>query len=86
MHESGMISSLLNIALQEASNRGSSLRGVTVRLGVLSGGSVEHFREHFESELGSRNLNHIKLTIIEDQNYLGSLEIVSIDLVEPSGE
>lgn len=86
MHESGMISSLLNIALQEAGNRGSSLRGVTVRLGVLAGGSVEHLREHFVSELGTRNLGHIKLTIIEDPNYLDSIEIISIDLVETSGD
>ncbi|TQV86142.1 hydrogenase maturation nickel metallochaperone HypA [Exilibacterium tricleocarpae] len=86
MHETGMIRSLLDTALATARDRGSQLRAVSVRLGVLAGGSAAHLRTHFEQEIGRRKLDGISLDIVEDPDYLGSVEVVSVDLAEPLGD
>lgn len=80
MHESGLIQSLLRTALGEADRRNAELAGIDVRLGVLAGGSPEHFREHFELALEELGLGPIRLTIEEDPEYPGGVEIVGVEL------
>lgn len=86
MHESGMIRSLLNTAQASAQEHESQLRGVTVRLGVLAGGTVEHLREHFEEETARLQWGQIELNIVEDPDYLGGVELVSVDLARPADD
>ncbi|NIB45017.1 hydrogenase maturation nickel metallochaperone HypA [Pseudomaricurvus alkylphenolicus] len=83
MHETGLIRNLLETAMATARSHGSELRAVTLRLGALAGGSANHLRSHFEVEIANRNLGDIGLDIIEDPDYLGGVEIVSVDLAEP---
>ncbi len=80
MHESGMIRSLLSTAQVSAQEHESQLRGVTIRLGVLAGGTAEHLREHFEEEIIRQQLGCIELDIVEDPDYLGGVELVRVDL------
>jgi len=80
MHESGVIQKLLQIAFDEAAQRGGRLRAIDVRLGVLAGGSPEHLREHFEHELQRRGTPDIELRIEEQPSYPGGLEITGIEL------
>ncbi|MEL0081416.1 MAG: hypothetical protein VW985_00035 [Gammaproteobacteria bacterium] len=82
MHESGLIRQLLQTALNGATEQGGELRGIHIRLGVLAGGSADHLREHFEQEISQRNLGTIALEIVEDGEFLGGIEIESIELTE----
>ena len=82
VHESGMIRRLLGTALAEAERRGAQLAGIELRLGVLAGGSPEHLREHFEHERGQLGLAPIRLDIRSDPDYLGGIEITSVELRE----
>ncbi len=86
MHESGMIRSLLRTAQASAQEHGSQLRAVTVRLGVLAGGTAAHLREHFAEEIARQQLGHIELDIIEDPDSLGGVELVSVNLARPADD
>ncbi len=80
MHESGLIRSLLRVAMREAEQRGGTLAGIDVRLGVLAGGSPEHLREHFEIERAALGLGMIDLRITEDPDHPGGVEIVGMSV------
>lgn len=80
MHESGMIRTMLSMALAEAERRNAALIGIELRLGALAGGSPEHLREHFEHELARRGLAAIGLTICVDEAYPGSVDITGLEL------
>lgn len=84
MHESGLIRQLMQTALDAAAEHNSALRGIHLRLGVLAGGSAQHLREHFEQEIQRRALPSIELSIVEDSEFLGGIEIESIELAEES--
>lgn len=80
MHETGVIRKLLQVALEEATQRGGRLSAVDVRLGVLAGGSPAHLREHFEIELDALGLSQVQLRIEEAPDYPGGVEITGIEL------
>jgi Zn finger protein HypA/HybF involved in hydrogenase expression len=80
MHESGVIQKLVQIAFDEAARRGGRLRAISVRLGVLAGGSPEHLRDHFEHELARRGVADIELRIDAQPAYPGGVEITGIEL------
>ena len=82
MHESGLIRQLVQTALDASAERGGELRGIHIRLGVLAGGSAAHLREHFEQEITRRDLPSLSLTIVEDSEFLGGIEIESIELMK----
>lgn len=82
MHESGLIRQLMQTALDAAAERGCELRAVHLRLGVLAGGTADHLRDHFEQEIATRALPPVALAIVEAPEFLGGIEIESIELAE----
>lgn len=83
MHESGLIRQLIQTALDTAIQHNAELQGIDVRIGVLAGGSAEHLHEHFEQEVARLGLAPITLNMVEEPEFLGGIEIESIEL---SGE
>lgn len=82
MHESGVIRRLLETAGSAARERGGRLAGLSVRLGALAGGTGAHLREHFQEEAAHLGLGEIRLTIQEDPEHPGGVEITGIDVSE----
>ncbi len=80
MHETRMIRRLIETAQAEANQRGGALRAVHIRLGVLSGGSPEHLREHFEIEAKALGLDEVDLHIVEAPDHPAGVEITGIEL------
>lgn len=75
-----MITRLLDIALAEAERREARLVKLHLRLGALAGGSPAHLREHFEIELGRRDLADVGLELQVDEDYPGGVELTSVQL------
>ncbi len=80
MHESGMITRLLDVALAEAERREARIVKLHLRLGALAGGSPSHLREHFEIELARRDLADVGLDLQVDEDYPGGVELASVEL------
>lgn len=82
MHEHGVITRLLGLALEGARQRGGRLAGVRVRLGALSASTPDHFREDFErvcAELGARTVR-LEIELLPD--HPAGIELLSIDVAE----
>jgi Zn finger protein HypA/HybF involved in hydrogenase expression len=82
MHEHGVITRLLGLALEEARRRGGRLAVVRVRLGALAASTPEHFREDFErvcAELGARGA---QLEIEPSPDHPAGVELLSVDIAE----
>ena len=80
MHESGVITRLLDVALAEAERREARLVKLHLRLGALAGGSPAHLREHFEIELMRRELAGVGLELRVDEDHPGGIELTSVEL------
>ncbi|MFS8066487.1 MAG: hydrogenase/urease maturation nickel metallochaperone HypA [Byssovorax sp.] len=82
MHEHGVITRLMDIALEEARRREGRLATVRVRLGALVASTPERFREDFEhvcAELGARG---VQLEIEPAPDHPAGVELLSIDVEE----
>ena len=82
MHESGMIRRLIEVARQEATQRGGTLRGIDVRLGALAGGDEAHLREHLEIELARLGISQVTLHIVSEPMRPTGIEITGIEVAE----
>ena len=82
MHETGLIRKLIQQALDEARRRDASLRGISVRLGALAGGTPEHLAEHFRIEADALGLSDLTLDMQSEPARPSGVEIVGLELSE----
>ena len=80
MHETGVIHKLILLAQAEATQRKGTLRSIEVRLGALAGGSPEHLRAHFVTELERLGHKEVRLDIRQAPDDPVGVEIVSIEI------
>ncbi len=80
MHEHGLITRLIGLALAEARRRGGRLAAVRVRLGALSASTPEHFREDFEHACRDASAGEVRLEIESAPDHPAGVELVSVDV------
>jgi Zn finger protein HypA/HybF involved in hydrogenase expression len=82
MHEHGVITRLMGLALEEAQRRGGRLAAVRVRLGALAASTPEHFREDFERACAELGVRGVQLEIEPLPDHPAGIELLSIDVAE----
>jgi Zn finger protein HypA/HybF involved in hydrogenase expression len=82
MHEHGVITRLLGLALEEAQRRGGRLAAVRVRLGALSASTPEHFRDDFARVCAERGVRTVRLEIELSPDHPAGVELLSLDVAE----
>ena len=80
MHEHGLITRLMGLALDEARRRGGRLAVVRVRLGALSASTPEHFRADFEHTRVELGAGDVRLEIEPSPDHPAGIELLSIDV------
>ncbi len=86
MHEHGLMTRLIERAIEAAEERGGALRAIKVRLGAMATSDEAHFRgdfEHVREELG---VGPIDLEVEMAPDHPAGVEIVSIVVAEGAGE
>ncbi len=86
MHESGLMSDLMNKITEVAQREGAQgVKSITVSLGALSHLTPEHFREHFEDAAAGSIAEGAVLNITCETNLTASdaqgIRLESLELV-----